>query len=150
MIYVRLRPIVSFPPTSYQVVVALTLPDRRLCGSNFMQFRFTCQVLDTCMSLIILAPSSTVRAKQEIQSSDLQAGTTPCEETFRTVGLIPTQPFSMAGTLPVNARRASLAVCLVKYDIVGHDNFGLTGFLTTEQAEAIRHIEKHLHDNPDF
>lgn len=58
------------------------------------------QSVCTSMSLMTLTPSSTVLAKQEMQSRERQAGTKPWEETLRTVGLIPTHPFSMAGTLP--------------------------------------------------
>ena len=52
------------------------------------------------MSRMTFTPSSTVRAKQEMQSRERHAGTRPWEETLLTVGFMPTQPFNIAGTLP--------------------------------------------------
>lgn len=54
----------------------------------------------TCMSRTTRAASSTERAKQEMQSRVLQAGTTPEVVTRPTVGLTPTHPLNCAGMRP--------------------------------------------------
>lgn len=61
----------------------------------------------TCMILTTNAASGTLRAKTVTQSYEAAAGTTPVVVTMPRVGLMPTQPFSPAGTLPVHRNPAS-------------------------------------------
>lgn len=71
------------------------------------------------MSRMTSAASFTLLAKQDRQSRERQAGTTPEVDTFPTVGLIPTQPLNWAGMRPafhMTLKLYWLARCL-HYDL---------------------------------